>query len=198
MFCATKVWTTGESNGIAQMESSMSKMTANPMDLMQIHNLKDWKTHLKTLYRWKETGKIRYIGITHYLDGYHRQLDRILKTENIDFIQDNYSMAEKNAENFLLSSAMENGVGVIVNRPYAGGTLFQKVKGKAVPDWAKEFDCNSWGQFFLKYLLAHKAVTCVIPGTAKPHHMKDNLGAGKGRMPDKSEREKMVRYMQSM
>ncbi|MEQ9402775.1 MAG: aldo/keto reductase [Cyclobacteriaceae bacterium] len=198
IFEATKVWTSGESNGKSQMRSSMEKMQANPMDLMQIHNLQDWKTHLKTLYAWKEQGLIRYIGITHYVDSAHGELERIIKSENIDFVQMNYSINDRNAERSLLSTALENKVAVLTNRPYGGGILFRKTRGKELPEWTSEFDCKSWGQFFLKYLLGNPAVTCVIPGTSKPHHMKDNMGAGYGRLPDARQREKMVSYLKSL
>ncbi len=195
IFFATKVWTTGESQGASQMKSSMEKLRANPIDLMQIHNLQDWKTHLKTLYDWKEKGTIRYIGITHYVDSAHEDLERIIKTEKIDFVQMNYSMVDRNAERSLLPAAREKGVAVLTNVPFAGGSLFQKTKGKELPKWAADFDCKSWGQFFLKYLLSNPAVTCVIPGTSKPHHMLDNIGAGLGRMPNEAERKKMVDYL---
>lgn len=198
LFFATKVWTSGQSNGISQMNRSMQRMQASPMDLMQIHNLQDWRTHLKTLYEWKEQGKIRYIGITHYVDSSHDQLESIIKNESIDFVQVNYSMAERNAENSLLDVSMENGVGVITNRPYAGGSLFRKTRGKELPLWAGDFNCESWGQFFLKYLISHPSVTCVIPGTSKPHHMKDNVGAGFGRLPNDSERVKMRKYLANL
>ncbi len=198
IFYATKVWTTGEARGKSQMQQSMEKMGASPMDLMQIHNLQDWKTHIKTLYDWKERGLIRYIGITHYLDSSHNDLERIIKSENIDFLQVNFSIANRNAERSLLPAARDNGVAVLTNRPYSGGSLFRKTKGKELPEWSSDFDCSSWGQFFLKYLLSNPAVTCVIPGTSKPHHMKDNLGAGLGRMPSESHRKKMIELINSI
>ena len=198
IFYATKVWTSGEASGIAQMKSSMSKMRAQPIDLMQIHNLVDWKTHMKTLYNWKEQGLIRYIGITHYVNGAHSDLERIIKSENIDFLQVNYSITDRNAERSLLPTAKDKGVAVLTNRPYAGGSLFRKVRNKEIPEWAKEFGCNSWGQFFLKYLLGNPAITCVIPGTSKPHHMKDNMGAGLGGFPDDTQRKKMVRFVEGL
>lgn len=198
IFHATKVWTTGKGQGITQMESSMRKMRAEPMDLMQIHNLQDWRTHLKTLYDWKERGLIRYIGITHYVNSAHRRLESIIKSEDIDFVQMNYSIVDRNAEASLLPAARENGVAVLVNRPYAGGSLFRKTRGKEVPEWASEFDCKSWGQFFLKYLLSNQAVTCVIPGTSKSKHMLDNVGAGKGKMPTQAQRDRMVSYLRSL
>ncbi|WP_370090115.1 aldo/keto reductase [Ekhidna sp.] len=195
LFYATKVWTSGEQSGIDQMNASMQKMKANTMDLMQIHNLQDWKTHLKTLYDWKEKGLVRYIGITHYVDHAHDDLERIIKSEQIDFVQVNYSIKDRNAERSLLPTAKERGVAVLTNRPYSGGSLFRKVNGKSLPSWVSEFDCQSWGQFFLKYLLANDAVTCVIPGTSKAHHMSDNLGAGLGRLPNKSHQKKMLELL---
>lgn len=192
LFYATKVWTSGKQSGIDQMNASMRKMKTKPMDLMQIHNLQDWKTHIKTLYDWKEKGLIRYIGITHYVDSAHDDLERIIKSENVDFVQVNYSIADRNAEKSLLPTAKENGVAVLTNRPFTGGALFRKTRGQQLPDWAAEFDCNSWGQFFLKYLLANDAVTCVIPGTSKEKHMIDNMGAGIGRPPGESHRKKML------
>ncbi len=198
IFYATKVWTTGESRGKSQMQNSMKKMGTNPMDLMQIHNLQDWRTHIKTLYDWKERGLIRYIGITHYIDSSHSELERIIKSENIDFVQVNFSIANRNAERSLLPTAKDNGVAVITNRPYSGGSLFRKTKGKELPGWASEFDCESWGQFFLKYLISNPAVTCVIPGTSKPHHMKDNVGAGFGNLPTTAHRKKMRELINSI
>ncbi|WP_424962209.1 aldo/keto reductase [Ekhidna sp.] len=195
LFYATKVWTTGRQSGINQMNASMRKMKASPMDLMQIHNLQDWKTHIKTLYDWKDKGLIRYIGITHYVDSAHDDLERIIKSESIDFLQVNYSINDRNAEKSLLPAAKDNGVAVLTNRPYSGGSLFRKTKGQELPGWAAEFDCQSWGQFFLKYLLANDAVTCVIPGTSKPHHMKDNLKAGLGKLPTEDHRKKMRELM---
>lgn len=194
-FYATKVWTTGKQSGIDQMNSSMQKMKRSKMDLMQIHNLQDWKTHLKTLLDWKEKGKIRYIGITHYTDSSHSRLEEIIKSEPIDFVQFNYSINDRNAEKRLLNTAKDNGVAVIINRPYAGGSLFRLTKGKELPAWAADYDISSWGQFFLKYIVSHPAVTCVIPGTSKPHHLVDNMGAGYGRMPDEQVRRKMVEIL---
>ncbi|MEP1035388.1 aldo/keto reductase [Ekhidna sp.] len=198
LFFATKVWTSGKQSGIDQMNTSMRRMQASPMDLMQIHNLQDWKTHIKTLYEWKEKGLIRHIGITHYQDGAHNELERIIKTENIDFVQVNCSISNRNAEKTLLPTARDNGAAVLINRPYSGGSLFRRVKDRELPDWTSEFDCKSWGQFFLKYLISNPAVTCVIPGTSKEKHMRDNMGAGLGRLPHSDLRNKMIAHFEAL
>lgn len=198
LFMATKVWTTGRESGIRQMEESFRRMKVKRMDLMQIHNLQDWRTHARTLKEWKAAGRIRYTGITHYHSGAYDDLERLLKTREFDFVQFNYSIAEREAERSLLSIAQETGTAVIINRPFAQASLFSRVRGKELPAWAAEFDCRSWGQFFLKYILAHPAVTCVIPATSKPHHMVDNMMAGVGRLPDATMRKRMVEYVESL
>lgn len=197
-FYATKVWTTGKEEGIQQMKASFEKMQRQQMDLMQIHNLVDWKTHLKTLKDWKAEGKIRYIGITHYTNSSHELLEEIIKTEDIDFVQFNFSIHDRNAEDRLLPTAIDQGVATIINRPYQGGHLFRAVKGHQLPEWAKEFQINSWGQFFLKYILSNPAVNCVIPGTSKVKHMLDNLQAGFGELPDQMTRQKMVDFIHDL
>lgn len=195
LFIATKVWTTGKENGIRQMNESFEKLKRKQIDLMQVHNLVDWQTHLATLRDWKEKGKIRYIGITHYTEGAYANLEQILKNDTVDFLQINYSLLSRKAEERLFPLAQEKKVAVLINQPFEEGALFQRVKGKQLPEWAKEFDCASWGQFFLKFILSHPAVTCVIPGTSKPHHMADNLGAGFGKLPDQRHREQMIRLV---
>lgn len=197
LFLATKVWTSGRQAGIRQMQDSLRLMRTVRIDLMQIHNLLDLATHLTTLREWKAAGTIRYLGITHYHAGAYRELERLLKTRDYDFVQFNYSLAERDAEQSLLAVAAETGTAVIINRPFAQGELFGKVRGKALPAWAAEFDCDSWAQFFLKYIVAHPAVTCVIPGTGKVRHMADNLRAGAGRLPDERLRRRMVELVQS-
>lgn len=197
LFVATKVWTTGEQAGIDQMNRSFNLLKREKMDLMQIHNLVDWQTHLKTLRRWKDQGKIRYIGITHYTDGAHTTLAKILKEHPIDFVQANYNLLDTNAELELLPVAQERKVAVIANRPFEEGSLFRMAKGKEVPAWAKEFGCESWAQFFLKFILSHPSVTVAIPGTSKVAHLLDNLGATQGRLPDAREREKMKSVFKS-
>lgn len=197
-FIATKVWTTGEAAGIAQMNSSAAKMAAPVIDLMQIHNLVDWRTHLRTLRAWKDQGRIRYIGLTHYTTSSLDDLAQIVKAEPIDFVQFAYSINRREAETRLLPVTAERGVGVIVNQPFDSGSLFARTKGKPVPEWTSDFDCTTWAQFFLKFLIAHPAVTCVIPGTARPDHARDNIAAGIGRMPDEAARKRMYDYWQAL
>lgn len=191
LFVATKVWTSGREAGIAQMERSMKLLRKPTLDLMQIHNLLDWKTHLKTLREWKQAGRVRYLGITHYTAGAYDELERVLRAEPVDFVQVNYSLAEREAEKRILPLARDRGVAVIVNRPFAEGDLFSRVRGRAVPPWAKDLGCESWAQLFLKWILGHPAVTCVIPGTSKAQHLADNVKAGHGPMPDAAMRDRI-------
>lgn len=195
LFLATKVWTSGRDAGIRQMETSFRLMRASRIDLMQVHNLLDLGTHLKTLRDWKAAGKIRYLGITHYHSGAYAELERLVKTKEYDFVQFNYSMDEREAEARLLPLCADSGTAVLVNRPFSQAGLFGKVRGKPLPPWTKEFDCASWAQFFLKYILSHPAVTCVIPGTRRAAHLRDNLQAGAGRLPDPALRRRMVEYL---
>ncbi|KAB2917795.1 MAG: aldo/keto reductase [Hyphomicrobiaceae bacterium] len=197
-FLATKVWTTGEAAGIAQMEASFAKLQARTIDLMQIHNLVDWRTHLRTLRTWKEQKRLRYIGITHYTVPSLEELAAIIRAEQIDFVQCAYSINVRGADARLLPVAAEKGVAVVVNQPFDSGALFRKVRGRALPGWASEFDCASWGQFFLKFILGHPSVTCVIPGTAKPEHARDNVAAGMGRLPDQDQRRRMAAFWDSL
>ena len=198
LFMATKVWTPGREAGIGQMEESFRRMRVERMDLMQIHNLLDWKIHARTLAEWKQARRIRYSGITHYHSGAYDDLGRILKTGQFDFVQFNYSIAEREAENSLLPLAQDTGTAVIVNRPFAQAGLFSRVRGAEVPAWAAEFDCASWAQFFLKYVLSHPAVTCVIPATSKPDHLVDNMDAGLGRLPDEPARRRMAKFIDEL
>ena len=197
-FYATKVWISGEQQGISQMNHSFKQMQRKQMDLMQIHNLLDWKTHLRTLTKWKEEGKVRYIGITHYTASALSEMIQIIQKEDIDFIQINYSMNFREAEDRLFPVAQDKGVAVLINRPYEGGLLFRKVREHKIPDWAREMDINSWGQFFLKFIISHPAVTCAIPGTSKPHHALDNMLAGYGHIPNQAERSKMLDHFQEI
>lgn len=197
-FYATKVWTTGKQEGIMQMESSIQKMKRKTMDLMQIHNLTDWRTHLTTLNDWKEKGKIRYTGITHYTDSMHPELEKILTSEKIDFVQFNYSILARNAEDRLLAVAADHGVATLINRPFGEGKLFHQVKGKPLPVWAADINITDWSAFFLKYILAHPAVTCIIPATGNPDHAAANLTAAEGEMPDAAMQRKMAAYMSTL
>lgn len=196
-FYATKVWTRGKLAGIEQMQASFKKMQRQTMDLMQIHNLEDWQVHIKTLRDWKASGKIRYWGLTHYTNASHEKLGKLIKQEQPDFVQFNYSIDERHAEERLLNIAKDQGTAVIINRPYKGGQLFRKIKGKTLPDWCEALDIKSWGQYFLKYIISHPAVTCVIPGTSKPKHVIDNMMAGHGKLPDNTERQRMLAYLQT-
>ncbi len=194
-FMATKVWTNGKDNGIRQMNTSFSLLKRKQIELMQIHNLMDWETHLTTLRDLKESGKIRYIGITHYSESAYSQLEQILKSHPIDFLQINYSILSRKAEERLFPLCEEKQVAVLINQPFESGQLFNRVKGKLLPEWVSELDCHSWGQFFLKFILSHPTVTCVIPGTSKPHHMLDNIGAGFGKLPDEKQRLAMIKVI---
>lgn len=196
-FYATKVWTQGREEGINQMENSFRKLQQPVIDLMQIHNLVDWKIHLKTLRQWKEEGRIRYIGITHYIDSMHDELVNIIKTEKIDFVQFNYSIAHRNAENVLLPAAAEYGVATLINRPFGEGNLFNQVKGKKLPSWANDYDIKNWSQFLLKFIISHPAVTCVIPATSNPAHAADNVNAGLEPLPDDQARRKMIEFIKA-
>ncbi|MGW9686443.1 aldo/keto reductase [Flagellimonas sp. 2504JD1-5] len=198
LFYATKVWTSGREAGIRQMEASMRKMQRKKIDLMQIHNLVDWKTHVKTLKTWKEEGKIKYWGITHYVDSSHDSLEKVIKIERPDFVQFNYSIRSRHAENSLFDTVEKYKVATLINQPYESGSLFRHVRGKSLPEWAQEADISSWGQYFLKFILSHENVTCVIPGTSKPHHMIDNMKAGLGKVPDQKLRGEMVSYLKSI
>ena len=198
LFLATKVWTSGRDAGIRQMEESFRRLRTQRVDLIQVHNLMDWRTHLATLRQWKEQGKIRYIGVTHYTAGAYDQLARVLDSEDIDFVQLNYSVAERDAERRLLPLAAEKRIGVLVNRPFAQGGLFSKVRGKPLPPWAREIGCASWAQFLLKFVISHPAVTCAIPATSKVQHLTDNMQAGTEPLADAQTRERMARYVSEL
>jgi diketogulonate reductase-like aldo/keto reductase len=198
VFIATKVWVEGRERGIHQMEESFRLFQTDRIDLMQVHNLLDWRTHLATMRAWKDAGRFRYIGVTHYTSASLTDLAAIIRAEPIDFVQMAYSIAVREAERSFLALCAEKEVAVMVNRPFESGALFGEIRGRKLPDWAAEFDCASWAQFFLKYIVSHPAVTCVIPATSKPQHMADNLGAGRGRLPDAAMRRKMVDYVRSL
>jgi len=192
LFIATKVWTTGKQSGTDMMERSLTRFQTRKIDLMQVHNLVDVETQLATLREWKGKGKIRYIGITHSEARGHGEVERIMRSQKPDFVQINYSLMEPGAAQRILPLAHELRMGVIVNRPFGGGGLFGRVSAKPLPGWAAEFDCRSWAQFFLKWIVAHPAVTCVIPATNNPQHLEDNMGAGVGRLPDAKMRQRMA------
>jgi diketogulonate reductase-like aldo/keto reductase len=198
MFLATKVWTRGKENGIKSMERSMALLRAKRIDLMQVHNLVDVQTQLATLREWKSQGRIRYLGITHYEAGAFADVEKIMRSEKLDFVQINYSLMEREAEERLLPLAQERGVAVIVNRPLGGGDLFSRTRSKPLPDWAAEFGCHSWAQFFLKWIVANAAVTCAIPATDKPRHLEDNMEGGIGALPDAKTRQRMVELVASL
>lgn len=196
-FYATKVWIQGKKEGIKQMEDSFRKMRRSTIELMQIHNLLDWQIHLETLKQWKAEGKIKYIGITHYTDAMHGELEKIISSTPLDFVQFNYSITNRAAEKRLLSAAAHHGVATLINRPFGEGALFKIVQGKSLPDWAKEYNIGNWSQFFLKFIISHPAITCVIPATSKPAHAKDNFQAGHGHLPDEQARKKMTALVDS-
>lgn len=192
LFVATKVWTSGKEEGVRQMEESMRKLRVKTLDLMQVHNLVDVDTHLDTLRGWKEAGRVRYVGVTHYPAGAHEAVAKLITTRPVDFIQINYSVGEREAERRLLGLAQEKGVAVIANRPFAGGGLFRQVRSKPLPKWAAEIDCTSWAQLLLKFVVSHPAITCAIPATSKVTHLRDNMRAGLGRLPDEELRARIV------
>lgn len=198
LFAATKVWIDGQQAGVEQMQRSMRRMGVSKFDLMQIHNLRDWKLHLVTLREWKRLDKIRYIGITTSHGRFHDELEVIMENEALDFVQLSYNIGNREVEDRLLSLAAERKIAVLVNRPFARGDLFAMVRGKPLPAWAREFDCTSWAQFFLKFVVSHPAVTCAIPATNKLQHMRDNMGAARGHLPDAALRERMIRYFESI
>ena len=192
LFIATKVWTSGKTAGIAQMEASIEKLKAKPIELLQVHNLLDVDTHLRTLAEWKRTGLVRYVGVTHYTPSAYDAVAKVIGTHKLDFLQINYSVIEREAEQRLLPLARERGIAVIVNRPFAGGDLFRRLRNTALPAWASEIDCTSWAQLMLKFVISHPAVTCVIPATSRVEHLRDNMSAGKGRMPDEKMRARIA------
>ncbi|HQS16815.1 aldo/keto reductase [Reyranella sp.] len=191
-FIATKVWTTGRDNGLTQMRNSLRLLKTDRIDLMQIHNLVDWRAHLPTLQAWKAEGRIRYLGITHYTQSAHDELESVMRSEKWDFVQVNYALDDRAVERTLLPLATERGIAVIVNQPFGGGGLLRKLLSRKLPEWAAEIGATSWAQLLLKFVLANPAVTCVIPGTGKPEHMADNLRAGFGVYPDATLLKRMI------
>ena len=193
LWFATKVWTTGESSGKTQIENSREYFKKWPV-LLQVHNLQDLKTHLRTLRALKEEGKLKYIGVTHYLDSEHETLANVVKSEKLDFIQVNFSIRSRSAENYLLPLAAERGVGVIINKPFESGALFPAINNVSLPTWSKEWGISSWSAFFLKYIISNTNITCTIPATSQVSHLQENMAACFGPVPDEATRKKMVEY----
>ena len=191
-FVATKVWTEGRAEGIAQMDASMRKLRDARIELMQVHNLVDWRTHLDTLRGWKREGRIQHLGITHYRDDAHDELEAVLRSERVDSVQLNYAVDNRAAEQRLLPLAADRGVAVLVNLPFGGGGLLTRVASRPLPAWAGEIGCRTWAQVLLKFVVAHPAVTCAIPGTSRDEHMRDNAAAGTGVLPDAAMRRRIV------
>jgi aryl-alcohol dehydrogenase-like predicted oxidoreductase len=198
LWVATKVWTEGAAEGRAQMERSMSDLRRDRIELMQVHNLLDVEIHLETLQEWKEQGRFRYIGITNTSAQRYPAVEALLDDERIDFLQTNYSLRERESAERLLPKAIERDVAVIVARPFAGGGLFPLVRDRPLPEWAADFDCTAWSQFFLKYIVSHPAVTCAIPATSNPDHLRENMGAGRGRLPGEGTRRRMEELVDSL
>ena len=190
-FLATKVWTEGRENGMRQIEESFQKMRTDKISLIQVHNLLDWKTQIKTLRSLKDEGRIDYIGITHYKSNAFDEMIKIMKAEKVDFAQFNYSMGEREAEQTILPFCKDNGIATLINRPFMRGRLFREAQEKKLPSWVTDYDIDSWGQFFLKYIISHDAVTNIIPATSKPKNMLDNARAGMGRMLDEKAKKRM-------
>ena len=198
LFIATKVWTRGREDGIREMERSFQRLRVKQMDLMQVHNLLDVDVHTKTLLDWKSKNKIRYLGITHYTASAHGEVEKQLKKEKYDFLQINYSLAERDSEKRLLPYCLQNRIAVIANRPFAEWAMFRRVRGKPLPPWAAEIGVASWAQYFLKWIVGHPAITCAIPGTGRPEHVADNVAAGFSALPDGAMRIRMAEYFDSL
>ena len=192
LFLATKVWTSGKQAGVAQMEDSLRKLRVSRVDLLQVHNLLDVESHLDTLRDWKARGRVRYVGITHYTASAHEAVARLLATRPVDFVQINYSVGERDAERRVLPVAKECGVAVLANRPFAGGDLLRRLRAKPLPSFAAEIGCTSWAQLLLKFVVSHPAVTCAIPATSKIAHLRDNMEAGRGALPDEALRARIA------
>lgn len=198
LFSATKVWTTGNRQGFLQMEDSHQLWGLDKLDLMQVHNLLDWETHLPTLHTLKQQGDIRYVGVTTSHGRRHDELEHIMRTQQLDFVQFTYNMLDREAEETLLPLAKDKGIAVIINRPFQRGGLFDKFEKYPLPVWANEIDCANWAQFFLKFIISHPAVTCAIPATSQIEHLRENIAAGYGRLPDEAMRKKMIAYIKNL
>ncbi len=193
LFLATKVWTRGTGAGIAQMQESLRRLGSERIELMQVHNLLDWKQHLPTLRAWKAEGRIRYLGISHYHASAYAEVEEILRSEALDFLQINYSLAEPESARRLMPLAAERGVAVIANRPFAEGALFRTVQGRTLPAAAADHGCRTWAQLFLRWILAHPAVTCAIPASNRIDHLEDNMAAAMGPLPAPGEQPVLAR-----
>lgn len=198
LFAATKVWTTGNRQGFLQMEESLQLWGLGKLDLMQVHNLLDWETHLPNLHTMKQQGDIRYVGVTTSHGRRHKELAHIMRTQQLDFVQLTYNMLDREAEETLLPLAKDRGIAVIINRPFQRGGLFEKFEKYPLPAWANEIDCANWAQFFLKFIISHPAVSCAIPATSQIAHLRENIMAGYGRLPDESMRQKMIAYVDNL
>lgn len=198
LFVATKLGTHGRESGIEQLEQSFKRLRTSTIDLIAVHNLQDTQAQLGTLRQWKQAGRIRHIGITTSFERQHPDFERVMKAERLDFIQVDYALDNRKADQRILPLAADRGMGVMVNLPFGRGRLFQAVQGRTLPPWAEEFDCTSWAQFFLKYIVAHPAVTCAVPGTAKAEYLVDNLGAARGRLPNAEMRGRMERLIDNV
>jgi aryl-alcohol dehydrogenase-like predicted oxidoreductase len=197
LFFATKVSLrkVGREEGIKQIEESFKKLRTNKVDLIAVHNLRDTDTQLRTLREMKQAGRIRYVGITTSFDNQYGEFEQVIKKETLDFIQVDYALDNRDAGERIIPLAGDRGMAVMINLPFGRGRLFQAVQGKKLPEWASEFDCQSWPQFFLKYIVSHPAITCAVPGMARPEYVVDNLGAARGRLPDAAMRRKMEQFI---
>jgi diketogulonate reductase-like aldo/keto reductase len=191
-FLATKVWTRGREAGVKQIERSMQLLRTDTLDLMQVHNLLDWRVHLATLRDLKSKGRIRYLGVTHYTSSAYGELEAVMRGEKLDFVQVNYSADDRAAEDRILPLAADRGMAVLINLPFGGGGLLRRLRSRPLPQWAGEIGCSSWAQVLLKFVLGNPAVTCVIPGTSNPEHMRENAQAGVGAFLNEAQRRRIV------
>lgn len=198
LFSATKVWTSGNRQGALQMEQSRQLWGVDRLDLMQVHNLLDWQTHLPNLQAMKQAGDIRYVGVTTSHGRRHKELEQIMRTQDLDFVQFTYNLLDREAENVLLPLARDRGIAVIINRPFQRGGLFERFENYPLPPWSVEIDCDNWAQFFLKFIISHPAVSCAIPATSQLEHLRENMAAGYGELPDKTMRQKMIQYIKTL
>jgi aryl-alcohol dehydrogenase-like predicted oxidoreductase len=198
LFLATKVYASGRESGIEEMNDSFKRLQTDRIDLIQVHNLSDTATQLATMREGKQAGRYRYVGVTTSQDAQYDEMEAVLRKETLDFVQVDYSIDNRSAAERILPLALERGAAVLVNLPFGRARLFSAVRGKPLPAWAAEFDCTSWAQFFLKYVIGHPAVTVAIPGTRRPEHVADNLGAARGRLPDPAQRRKMEQFFETL